>query len=52
VELLEFADIPVIVRSPQTRLLAAMAPDARITKLAGPAGWNETVLEILHEQTT
>jgi mannosyl-3-phosphoglycerate phosphatase len=49
-ELLRFADIPVIVQSPQMELLAATIPNARITSVAGPAGWNEAVLEILREQ--
>jgi len=48
-ELLRFADIPVIVKSPHTAELAAMVPNARITRLPGPAGWNEAVLDILRE---
>jgi mannosyl-3-phosphoglycerate phosphatase len=50
-ELLRFADIPVIVQSPQMELLAATIPKARITNGSGPAGWNKAVLDILHERT-
>ena len=48
-ELLRFADIPVIVKSSHVAELAAMVPNARITRLPGPAGWNEAVLDILRE---
>ena len=48
-ELLRFADIPVIVKSSHAAELAAMVPNARITRLSGPAGWNEAVVDILRE---
>ncbi|MEP6535180.1 MAG: HAD-IIB family hydrolase [Bryobacteraceae bacterium] len=47
-ELLHLADIAVIVKSPYAGYLSHIVPHARSTRLAGPAGWNEAVLEILH----
>jgi len=38
----------VIIRSAHTDKLAAMVPNARVTRLAGPAGWNEAVIDLVN----
>jgi len=48
IELLRFAEVPVIIRSAHTAELAAMLPNARVTRLAGPAGWNEAVIDLVN----
>jgi mannosyl-3-phosphoglycerate phosphatase len=40
-------DIPVAIASPRVDQLLALVPAARPTRLPGPAGWNEAVLEII-----
>jgi mannosyl-3-phosphoglycerate phosphatase len=49
VDFLRFVDLPVIVRSSAARELKSQLSRARVTDLAGPAGWNQAVLEILDE---
>jgi mannosyl-3-phosphoglycerate phosphatase len=41
------ADHPVIIRSPDSDTLRRELPWARVTRRAGPEGWNEAVLELL-----
>ena len=40
-------DVPVVVSSPRAEALHARVPRARVTRLTGPAGWNEAMLEIV-----
>jgi mannosyl-3-phosphoglycerate phosphatase len=46
VDFLRFVDIPVIVRSSAARELKSQVSRARVTDLAGPAGWSQAVLAI------
>jgi mannosyl-3-phosphoglycerate phosphatase len=49
--MLERAGVPVLVRSARSDSdLWKRIPRLRVTRLTGPAGWNEAVLEILAEQ--
>lgn len=49
VAMLREVDVPVIVRNPaaDSASLFQKVPNARLTRAAGPAGWNEAVLELL-----
>jgi mannosyl-3-phosphoglycerate phosphatase len=47
--LLRAVDIPVLIRSPRLDRLRALVPNGRVTRRDGPAGWNDTVLELLAE---
>ena len=47
--LLRAVDIPVLIRSPRLDRLRALVPNGRVTSRNGPAGWNDTVLELLDE---
>ncbi len=47
-ELLRWADVPVIVGSPYASDLSVMLPAARVWPV-GPAGWNMAILELLEE---
>jgi len=40
-------DMPVAIASPRVEELVARVPRAHVTRLRGPAGWNEAVLDIL-----
>jgi predicted mannosyl-3-phosphoglycerate phosphatase (HAD superfamily) len=40
-------DLPVLVASPRVDRLRALVPAGRVTRLPGPAGWNEAVLAVL-----
>jgi mannosyl-3-phosphoglycerate phosphatase len=40
-------DVPIAVTSPRVEGLRARVPRAHATRLAGPAGWNEAILELL-----
>ena len=40
-------DVPIVIASSRVAQLRALVPHARVTKHAGPAGWNEAVLELL-----
>jgi mannosyl-3-phosphoglycerate phosphatase len=44
-------DIPVVIRSRTASKLRSALPQARVTALPGPEGWNRAVLEILEEHT-
>ena len=46
-EFLRLVDIPTIISSPAAETLARLVPDARVTRLTGPSGWNEAVLQLL-----
>jgi mannosyl-3-phosphoglycerate phosphatase len=46
-EFLQTVDTPIIVRSPHSRELGKKTPRAKRTRLQGPEGWNEAVLEVL-----
>lgn len=48
-DFLAAVDIPVIVLSEAAPILRQALPNARVTGLPGPAGWNIAVLEILEE---
>jgi len=40
-------DVPILIHSPRLDRLRALVPQGRVTRLSGPAGWNETVLALL-----
>ena len=44
VAFLREVDIPVVVASPRSAEVAREVPGATVTRLTGPAGWNEAVL--------
>ncbi|MGH9672853.1 MAG: HAD-IIB family hydrolase [Bryobacteraceae bacterium] len=46
---LNVMDIAILIRSPFLDRLQAAVPQGRVTRLPGPAGWNEAVLEVLAE---
>jgi mannosyl-3-phosphoglycerate phosphatase family protein len=48
-DFLSCVDVPVIIRSKAAEELRSLLPRARLTDLAGPAGWNRAVLELLDE---
>jgi mannosyl-3-phosphoglycerate phosphatase len=53
VEMLQAVDLAVIVPRPDGRsdpALAAALPQATIAPAAGPAGWNDAILDILRQQ--
>jgi mannosyl-3-phosphoglycerate phosphatase len=41
---LNVVDDPVIIRSPNAAALQQLVPNGRLTRLEGPAGWNDAVL--------
>lgn len=43
-------DVPVAIVSPRVDELLAHVPHARVTRLSGPAGWNEAVLELVESR--
>jgi len=45
--LLRVVDVPIAVASSRLAQLHALVPSAQVTKLPGPAGWNEAVLSLL-----
>jgi mannosyl-3-phosphoglycerate phosphatase family protein len=47
VDFLREVDRPVVIESPNAPEMARRVPGAVVTRHAGPAGWNEAVLEIL-----
>jgi mannosyl-3-phosphoglycerate phosphatase len=42
-------DVPVVIASPRAADVARQVPNARITPIAGPRGWNEAVLSMLDQ---
>lgn len=46
-EFLHAVDVPIIVASSLTAEMTARVPHARVTRLPGPAGWNEALMELL-----
>lgn len=44
---LKVVDHPIIVRSPNLAAMTQALPDATVTRLTGPAGWNEAILNFL-----
>jgi mannosyl-3-phosphoglycerate phosphatase len=42
-------DVPVLIRSNQTRRLKSYIPRGIVSRSAGPEGWNEAVLSLLDE---
>ncbi len=46
-EYLRLMDIAIIVAGPAAGQMLAALPGARVTPQPGPAGWNQTVLEVL-----
>ncbi len=50
IDFLRLVDHAVIVRSPRTPALTAVLPNASVTQLPGPAGWNQALLALLDEQ--
>lgn len=52
-EMLLAVDIPVIVRKHDgTHMVLEQRPDATITNLPGPAGWNQAILNLLQKHET
>ena len=47
VDFLREVDRPVVIESPKALEMARRVPGAVVTRRAGPAGWNEAVLEII-----
>jgi mannosyl-3-phosphoglycerate phosphatase len=47
VPMLQAADRAIVIASPQAEAVAARVPGARLTHTAGPAGWNDAILEWL-----
>jgi mannosyl-3-phosphoglycerate phosphatase len=45
---LNAVDDPVLIRSDRVQALRALVPAGSVTRLEGPAGWNEAVLERLN----
>jgi mannosyl-3-phosphoglycerate phosphatase len=48
--LLDAVDVPFVIASPRAGALGAAVPRARVTRLPGPAGWNEAVLSLLDQR--
>jgi mannosyl-3-phosphoglycerate phosphatase len=46
---LRAVDIPIVLRSPDSARLEAMVPQARVSDLSGPEGWNREILNILEK---
>jgi mannosyl-3-phosphoglycerate phosphatase len=42
-------DVPVVIRSRHAERMQKEIPEARVTSLPGPAGWNEAVVALLKE---
>jgi hypothetical protein len=40
-------DVPVLIDSPRLERLYALVPRGRVTRVPGPAGWNDAVLSLL-----
>jgi mannosyl-3-phosphoglycerate phosphatase len=51
IPLLESVDIPVVVQSHYADRVRTAVPQAKITNLPGPAGWNEAVLELFEARS-
>ncbi|MES9944606.1 MAG: HAD-IIB family hydrolase [Candidatus Thiodiazotropha sp.] len=52
-EMLLAVDIPIIVRKHDgTHIILEQRPDAIITDLPGPAGWNQAILNLLQQSET
>ena len=47
VDFLKEVDVPVVIASPQAESIARLVPRATITRMPGPQGWNEAVLDVL-----
>lgn len=47
IAMLAATDHAIVVASPQAATVAARVPGARLTRVSGPAGWNEAILEWL-----
>ena len=47
IPMLEAVNIPVLIRSHSVGELRAVVPGARVSRLSGPQGWNEAVLDLL-----
>jgi mannosyl-3-phosphoglycerate phosphatase len=48
VSFLNVVDAPVLIRSPQAAELKARVPRGVVTDRAGPAGWNDAILALIH----
>jgi mannosyl-3-phosphoglycerate phosphatase len=48
-DFLQITDHPIIIRSEFSSTLAKQVPGAAVTRLAGPAGWNEALLDAVAE---
>jgi mannosyl-3-phosphoglycerate phosphatase family protein len=49
VDFLREVDIPVVIASPHAEEIAHLVPHATVTRLSGPRGWNEAIVEILDD---
>ena len=52
VAFLREVDVPVVVASPRSVEVAREVPGATVTRLTGPAGWNEAVLALLSSRAS
>ena len=52
VAFLRVVDTPVVVASPRSAEVARQVPGAIVTRLTGPAGWNEAVLALLSSRAS
>jgi mannosyl-3-phosphoglycerate phosphatase len=46
---LRVVDVPILVTSSRIDQLRPLVPEGRVTRAAGPAGWNESVLAVFDE---